>query len=157
MINFRRYFLTAWHTDIPFYVLLDRDIDVLTERFSDLLTLTWFVTELMTWLDCIVLMDCMSVLVCFLVYLLWTFKRWISNLPCIARTGKGVGTSFRRHDLWNRLSQPISFEAVRVVRIREQQFKVLVSHARNHLVHELRELARRGVKKVHSIMKKGLG
>ena len=54
-------------------------------------------------------------------------------------------------------SQSISFEAGRVVGIREQQFKVLVSHARNHLVNELRELARRGVKKVHSIMKKGLG
>ena len=54
-------------------------------------------------------------------------------------------------------SQSISFEAGREVGIREQQFKVLVSHARNHLVKELRELVRRGVKKVHSIMKKGLG
>ena len=54
-------------------------------------------------------------------------------------------------------SQSISFEAGRVVGIREQQFKVLVSHARNHLVNELRELARSGAKKVHSIMKKGFG
>ena len=54
-------------------------------------------------------------------------------------------------------SQSISFEAGRVVGIREQQFGVLVWHARNHLVNELTELARRGVKKVYSIMKKGLG
>ena len=65
-------------------------------------------------------------------------------------------------------SQSISFEAWRVVRIREQPFRVLVWHARIHLVltfiNELWELARRisifitwGVKEVHSIMKKGLG
>ena len=64
--------------------------------------------------------------------------------------------------------QSISFEAERVVRIRKQPFRVLVWHARNHLVltfiNELWELARRisifitwGVKEVHSIMIKGLG
>ena len=41
-------------------------------------------------------------------------------------------------------SQPIRFEAGRVVRIRKQQFRVLVWHARNHktIINELCELAR---------------
>ena len=150
MFNFPRYLLTAWHTDIPFYLLLDWDVDVLTEKFSDLLTLTWFITEWMTYLDCIVLVDCMSVLVYFLVYLLWTLW-WISNLPCITQTARGWGGSFE--------SQSISFEAGRVVK---------KATTRNHLVltfiNELWELARRisifitwVVIEFHSMKKKGLG
>ena len=143
MINFSHYLLTAWHTDMPFYLLLDWDVDVLTEKFSDLLTLTWFMTEWMTCLDCIVLVDCMTVLVYFLVYLLWTLW-WISNLPCIAQTamgwGRGGGGMAVRYYLsaprymGSFKSQSISFEAGRVVRIRKQPFKVLVWHPRNHLV-----------------------
>ena len=134
MINFSHYLLTAWHTDMPFYLLLDWDVDVLTEKFSDLLTLTWFMTEWMTCLDCIVLVDCMSVLVYFLVYLLWTLW-WISNLPCIAQTAMAVRyyLSAPRY-MGSFKSQSISFEAGRVVRIRKQPFKVLVWHTRNHLV-----------------------
>ena len=173
MISFPHYLLTAWHTDIPFYLLLDWDVDVLTEKVSDLLTLTWFVTEWMTCLDCIVLVDCMSVLVYFLVYLLWTLW-WISNPPCIAQTARGWGGEEVRYylsaprSMGSFESQSISFEAGRVIRIRKQQFRVLVWHTRNHLVltfiNELWELARRisifitlGVKEVHSIKKKGLG
>ena len=170
MISFPHYLLTAWHTDIPFYLLLDWDVDVLTEKGSDLLTLTWFVTEWMTCLDCIVLVDCMSVLVYFLVYLLWTLW-WISNLPCIAQTARGcVGGGAVRYylsaprSMGSFESQSISFEAGRVIRIRKQQFRVSVWHTRNHLVltfiNELWELARRisifitwGVKEVHSIKK----
>ena len=142
MINFSHYLLTARHTDMPFYLLLDWDVDVLTEKFSDLLTLTWFMTEWMTCLDCIVLVDCMSMLVCFLVYLLWTLW-WISNLPCILQTAMGWGGGGRmavRYYLSAPRSigsfewQSISFEAGRVVRIRKQPFRVLVWHTRNHLV-----------------------
>ena len=142
MINFSHYLLTAWHTDMPFYLLLDWDVDVLTEKFSDLLTLTWFMTEWMTCLDCIVLVDCMSVLVYFLVYLLWTLW-WISNLPCILQTavgGGGEGGMAVRYYLSAPRSigsfewQSISFEARRVFRIRKQPFRVLVWHTRNLLV-----------------------
>ena len=141
MINFSHYLLTAWHTDMPFYLLLDWDVDVLTEKFSDLLTLTWFMTEWMTCLDCIVLVDCMSMLVCFLVYLLWTLW-WISNLPCILQTamGWGGGGMAVRYYLSAPRSigsfewQSISFEARRVFRIRKQPFRVLVWHTRNLLV-----------------------
>ena len=152
MINVPHYLPTAWHTDIPFYLLLDWDVDVLTEKFSDLLTLTWVMTEWMTYLDCIVLVDCMSVPVYFLVYLLWTLW-WISNLPCIAQTARGGWRGAVRYYLSAPRSmgsferQSISFEAERVVRIRKQPFRVLVWHARNHLVltfiNELWELARR--------------
>ena len=160
MFNFPRYLLTAWHTDIPFYLLLDWDVDVLTEKFSDLLTLTWFMTEWMTCLDCIVLVDCMSVLVYFLVYLLWTLW-WISNLPCITQTARGWGRYYLSapRSMGSFESQSISFEAGRVVK---------KATTRNHLVltfiNELWELARRisifitwVVKEVHSMKKKGLG
>ena len=138
MINFSHYLLTAWHTDMPFYLLLDWDVDVLTEKFSDLLTLTWFMTEWMTCLDCIVLVDCMSVLVYFLVYLLWTLW-WISNLPCILQTAMGWGMVVRYYlsaprSIGSFEWQSISFEARSVVRIRKQPFRVLVWHTRNHLV-----------------------
>ena len=138
MINFSHYLLTAWHTDMPFYLLLDWDVDVLTEKFSDLLTLTWFMTEWMTCLDCIVLVDCMSVLVYFLVYLLWTLW-WISNLPCILQTAMGWGMAVRYYlsaprSIGSFEWQSISFEARSVVRIRKQPFRVLVWHMRNHLV-----------------------
>ena len=138
MINFSHYLLTAWHTDMPFYLLLDWDVDVLTEKFSDLLTLTWFMTEWMTCLDCIVLVDCMSMLVCFLVYLLWTLW-WISNLPCILQTAMGWGMVVRYYlsaprSIGSFEWQSISFEARSVVRIRKQPFRVLVWHTRNHLV-----------------------
>ena len=160
MFNFPRYLLTAWHTDIPFYLLLDWDVDVLTEKCSDLLTLTWFITEWMTYLDCIVLVDCMSVLVYFLVYLLWTLW-WISNLPCITKTARGWGRYYLSapRSMGSFESQSISFEAGRVVK---------KATTRNHLVltfiNELWELARRisifitwVVKEVHSMKKKGLG
>ena len=39
----------------------------------------------------------------FLVYLLWTLC-WIQNLPCIAQSARGVGTSFWPHELWDRKS-----------------------------------------------------
>ena len=131
------------------------------------MTLTWFMPEWMTCFDCIVSVDRMSELVYLFVYLLWTL-RCISNLPCIAQTARGVGTSFCRHELWDRLSHnpSKSFEAGRVVRRRKQHFRVLVWHARKHfiIINELWELARRisifipwGVKEVHSIKKKGLG
>ena len=160
MISFPHYLLTAWHTDIPFYLLLDWDVDVLTEKVSDLLTLPWFMTELMTCLDCIVLVDCMSVLVYFLVYLLWTLW-WISNLPCITKTARGWGRYYLSapRSMGSFESQSISFEAGRVVK---------KATTRNHLVltfiNELWELARRisifitwVVKEVHSMKKKGLG
>ena len=46
-----------------------------------------------------------------------------------------MGTSFWRLELWSRflVTQPIRFEAERVVRIRKQQFRVLVWLSRNHL------------------------
>ena len=101
MFNFPRYLLTAWHTDIPFYLLLDWDVDVLTEKFSDLLTLTWCMTEWMTCLDCIVLVDCMFVSWC--IYCeLYDESQIFLALPKLP--GGGVGTTFRRQDLWDRLS-----------------------------------------------------
>ena len=150
MINFP---VSCWLHDIPLIYLF-------TYCLTGILTLTWFMTALMTCLDCIVLVDCMSVLVYFLVYLLWTLW-WISNLPCITKTARGWGRYYLSapRSMGSFESQSISFEAGRVVK---------KATTRNHLVltfiNELWELARRisifitwGIKEVHSIKKKGLG
>ena len=92
------------------------------------------------------------------------------HCPNCQGVGRGAGGARRYYlsaprSMGSFESQSISFEAGRVVRIRKQQFRVLVWHTRNHLVLtfiiELWELARRigifitwGVKEVHSIKKK---
>ena len=93
---------------MPIYLLLDWDVDVLTEKFSDLLTLTWFMTEWMTYLDCIVFVDCMSLLV-YVLYIyceLYDESQIFLALPKLPGVGGGgrLGTTFRRQDLWDRLS-----------------------------------------------------
>ena len=140
MINFSHYLLTAWRTEMPFYLLLDWDVDVLTEKFSDLLTLTWCMTEWMTCLDCIVLVDCMFVSWCIYCELYDESQIFLAlpKLPWGGDGGSG-GMAVRYYLSAPRYtgsfeSQSISFEAGRVVRIRKQPFRVLIWHTRNHLV-----------------------
>ena len=155
MINFPRYLLTVWHTDIPFYLLLDRDIDfdLIYDWINDL-----------SWLYSLGgLHVCASL---FLGLFTVNFKMNLkSALHCLNCKGIGYWLS-APWSMGSFESQTINFEAGRVVRIRKQQFGVLVWHARNHLtaINELWELARRisifitwGIKEVHSIKKKGLG
>ena len=96
------YLITCWLHDIPIYLLIYCSTGILTYWLNNLLIywldLTWFMTEWMTCLVCIVLVGRMSVLVYFFVYLLWTL-RCISNAPCIAQTARGVGSSFWRQVL----------------------------------------------------------
>ena len=58
----------------------------------------------MTCLDCMALgglHDCASL---FLVLFTVNFMMNPKNLPCIVQTARGVGTSFWRHELWDRMS-----------------------------------------------------
>ena len=98
------FLVTCCLHDISTYWLINL---VIYWLWLDLLTEEWLV--LTVWL----LVDCMTVLVYFLVYLLWTLW-WIPNLPCIAQTARGVGTSLWRHELWDRMSNaPINVNPVR--------------------------------------------
>ena len=98
------YLVTCWLHDILIY-LSNWDIDVLTEYLSDLLTLTLFTA--CNWINDLSWLYgswwIAWLLVYFLFYLLWTL--WCKpNLPCIAQIARGVGTSFWRHELWDRMS-----------------------------------------------------
>ena len=161
MINFPRYLLTARHIDIPFYLLLDRDsdFDLIYDWINDL-----------SWLYSLGgLHVCASLFLgLFTVNFVMNLKSTLHCPNCQGVEGGRVG-GYYLSALWTMRSfesQTINFEAGRVVRIRKQQFGVLVWHARNHLtiVNELWELARRisifitwGIKEVHSIKEKGLG
>ena len=59
----------------------------------------------MTFLDCMALGGLHDCARCSLFLGLFTVNLMMnSNLPCIAQTARGVGTSFWRHELWDRMS-----------------------------------------------------